>query len=365
MIVKEFTVNQFRCFSEKKIACDGRIVIVQGANGSGKSSLLEALHYACYLRSFRTHLQRDLIKLGNESFFVHVTVAQEEIPALDQIHIGFSGAEGKTVSCNHNAVQSYKELIAHLKVVTLSADDIFLVQGEPEVRRDFLNYAMLLQDPQSMPLFKRFKTIVGQRNSLLAAGYGDKDQLMIWTEKLWEESRAIRSGRKDFLQLLENDVNTLLQTYFQTSDGGLSVAFAYHARNIQEDETFAEFWQRYEQKLVHSEYEMRRSLFGAHLDDFIIQFQQKKARAFASRGQQKLLALLIKVAQLAQLSRVGEPGVLLLDDFVTDFDYTRMQHCVAALKDLKYQMFISCPEGIRAEVFDALADHSDVVRIDL
>lgn len=348
MIIKELTIRQFRCFQERTIQFDGRIVVIEGANGSGKSSLLEALHYACYLRSFRTHLNRDLINLGKDFFFINVAFQPELSAVTDQIQVGFSGSEGRIVRYNQKLVQSYKELNDHFRIVTLVADDIELIQGSPELRRDFLNYALLLHDPVVMATFKRYKQILDQRNSMLSqrrSNLTSNDEFAIWTKNLWESSKYIQSLRVAYLETLENAVNGLLAGYFAGPDTvDLCVKFGYSAKNMKDkDESFDEFWSNYKKSQLVTEQEWGRSLFGVHLDDFTVTFQSKKARAFASRGQQKLLILLIKIAQLQQLSKVGEPGVLLLDDFMTDFDHSRVEQSVAALKDLKFQMFLSCP----------------------
>lgn len=351
MIIKELTLRQFRCFQEQTIKFDGRVVVIEGLNGSGKSSLLEALHYSCYLRSFRTHLNRDLIHLDSDYFFLNVTFHPEQALVTDQIQVGFSGAEGRIVKYNQKQIHSYKELNDHFRVVTLVADDIELIQGSPELRRDFLNYALLLHNPGVMATFKRYKQILDQRNSILTQRRGNlaaSEEFEIWTEKLWQEAKIIRLLRIEYLKMLEDAVNELLATYFagpETID--LSVAFSYASKNIK-DQDFDEFWQTYKTNQLITEQEWGRSLFGIHLDDFTVMFQRKKARVFASRGQQKLLVLLIKIAQLKKLSATGEPGVLLLDDFMTDFDHSRIAQSVAALKDLKFQMFLSCPVSPQA-----------------
>ena len=369
MIIKELTLRQFRCFQERTIQFDGRIVVVEGLNGSGKSSLLEALHYGCYLRSFRTHLNRDLIHLGKDYFFINVAFQPELSAVTDQIQVGFSGPEGKVVKYNQKLVQSYKELNDHFRIVTLVADDIALIQGSPELRRDFLNYAILLHDPNVMATFKRYKQILDQRNSMLSqqrhGNLAQSEEFAIWTKNLWQESVYIRSLRISYLQSLENAVNNLLTTYFAGPDTvDLSVRFTYSSKNIKdEDQGFDSFWLDYKKNQLVTEQEWGRSLFGVHLDDFTIIFQSKKARVFASRGQQKLLVLLIKIAQLAQLSLTGEPGVLLLDDFMTDFDHARVEKCIAALKDLKFQMFLSCP--ISPKAFLSCLSVNDICHIRL
>ncbi len=347
MIIQSISLRQFRCFQEQTFDTDSRIVVVEGHNGSGKSSLLEAIHYACYLRSFRTHLNRDLMQLGQDFFFIDVEYQPANASISDNIQVGFSVKEGKVVKLNQRPVQSYKELIEQFRVVTLAADDLELINGAPDLRRDFLNYAMALKDPSVLAVLKHYRHVLEQRNALLVRGvYASQptDEWRVWTEQLWDAAQKVQGLRRIYLQELEDAVNTLLRDYFaDATPDGMTVSFTYQAKGLHDEENFKGFWEQYTHKQFAQECDWRRSLFGAHLDDFQVVFQQKKARMFASRGQQKLLVLLIKMAQLQQLSQQGEPGVLLLDDFMTDFDHNNVTRCITALKNLKYQLFLSTP----------------------
>ncbi len=348
MLIKKLTLQNFRCFETLEIPFEGRCVVVQGKNGVGKSSVLEALHYSCYLRSFRTHVHKDLIKLGTDHFFIKVESEQQSLGITDSISVGFSVKDGKIVKQNDKPVQSYKELIAHYRMITLVADDLILVHGAPESRRDFLNYALFLFNPALLVTFKKYRQILDNRNSILQ-GLRNRslklslDELEIWSKKLWDESQIIRQARIEYLHNLEVQVNQLLQTHFTSTDANLSIGFEYLDKAKPVTQTFEEFWPKFSATHLETEQQYGRSLFGIHLDDFAIVFQSKKARVFASRGQQKLIVFLIKVAQLLELGLVGESGVLLLDDFLTDFDDQRIQECFATLSFLPFQIILSCP----------------------
>jgi DNA replication and repair protein RecF len=295
-------------------------------------------------------LNRDLVQLGKEHFFVQANVRQEAAALTDDIQVGFSGTEGKVVRWNRNLVQSYKDLMAHFKVITLVADDINVVQGEPEIRRDFLNYAMTLGNPSLLGQFKTYRQILDQRNSLLTRGSGVDDTFMTWTEKLWIEATLLRQQRESYLGTLEVTINKLLETYFaDDKDSDFRIELVYATKHGADTATFDAFWCAFEKSHVATEWLWRRSLFGVHLDDVVINFQKKRARVYASRGQQKLLAFLLKVAQLEQLSaQSSEPGVLLLDDFMTDFDRGRVERCLRILQNFNVQIFLSTPIDPRA-----------------
>jgi DNA replication and repair protein RecF len=93
---------------------------------------------------------------------------------------------------------------------------------------------------------------------------------------------------------------------------------------------------------------MKHSLFGAHLDDFIIQFESKSARRLASRGQQKLIITLLKMAQVRHITRHKGPLLFLIDDFITDFDSATLQRLFPLLRDLECQLIITTPTAHNA-----------------
>ena len=123
----------------------------------------------------------------------------------------------------------------------------------------------------------------------------------------------------------------------------LSISFKYKSKKIDLTKTFDEFWVKYPEKIKDEESRWGRSMFGAHLDDFLITFQEKRARAFASRGQQKLILFLLKIAQLMELQKTGKNATLLIDDFLTDFDENRLKSCLNILQKINSQIFITCP----------------------
>jgi DNA replication and repair protein RecF len=355
--IRKLKLRNFRCFSEKEFEFNENFVVIKGPNGSGKSSLLEALHYCCYLRSFRTHLNRELIKLDEDCFFIEIDVESDGITS--QIQAGFSAEQGKVVKHNQKPINSYRELISQYRAVSVCADDIVLVSGAPEFRRDLMNYSTLLLTPDLYPVFKRYNQVLEQRNSLLkqikfnpGMASTSVDELLIWSEKLWTETVILQKIRIDYLKLLECQVNRLLLDYFDAAEPGLQVKFSYlRKNNARNTELFIDFWQEFSAKESRQlENALGRSFYGAHLDDFSITFYGKKAKIYASRGQQKLIVLLIKIAQMDCMADAGTPGVLLLDDFLTDFDHQNLKRGINILRDKKFQVFVTSPISI--DVFD-------------
>lgn len=345
MFIKKITLQNYRCFDKKSFSFDEDLILIEGSNGSGKTSILEALNYGCFLKSFRTNRVRDLVSLDESHFFLQVDI-ESIVGSHDSIQIGLSvekGKQRKLVKINKKAIQSYKDLVGKYRTVSLSEDDLFLVQGSPEVRRGFLDQLIVLFKPGEVSELRKYKQVLEQRNKMLynAGIKGIKDSSYeVWTSQLWKSTRKIQKERISLLKMLEEGVNKLLGENFEKE--GISISLKY-ARKVDNKNSFEAFYEEHSVKRLDSEYRFQRSLFGAHLDDFSISFEGKKARYFASRGQQKLVLFLIKIAIVNKLQEQGKDVVLLLDDFLTDFDESRILICLNMIDKLKCQTFITSP----------------------
>lgn len=333
-------LKNFRCFDQVTIDLNSRVVLIYGANGTGKTSLLEALYYGCYLRSFRTHLSRDLIALGKESFFVKFSIhnGHQDNFVDHTIQIGFANNK-RLVKVDNKTTLSYKDLLTYYRVVSLTEDDLKLIQDGPEERRSFLDQALLLNDAAYVTKMREYRVVLENRNALLQHNHIDQEAYFIWTKKLWEYTSAIQLLRKQLLSELEALVNKMLHEYI---DKNLCLSFVYQAKKGS-DSPFDLFWQKNHVELMRQELHFKRTLFGAHIDDFSITLEGKKSRAYASRGQQKMIILLIKIAQIKQLFQKNEPIIFLLDDFMTDFDLERGKALLSALFELNCQVIFTSP----------------------
>lgn len=332
-------LKDFRCFNQTTIDLNSPIVLICGSNGTGKTSLLEALYYGCYLRSFRTHIARDLIALEKESFFIKLLVSDNSTEnSVDHtINIGFAGNK-RRVTVDNKAIVSYKDLLTHYRIVSLTEDDLKLVQDGPEERRAFLDQALLLDDASFLNVMREYRIVLENRNALFQQSTVDKEAYSIWTRKLWELTQNIQIIRKLLLQQLEAEVNRMLYMYV---DQQVTVSLVYQAKK-QSDLSFEAFSHK-NSELIQQELYFKRSLFGAHIDDFTIVLAGKKSRAYASRGQQKMIVLLLKIAQIKQLTHKKGPLIFLLDDFMTDFDAERGKALLSALLELDCQLIFTSP----------------------
>ncbi len=341
MFIKQIQLQHFRCFKEKTLNFTNNIVLIEGPNGTGKTTLLEALHYACYLRSFRTYTPRDLVQFDQENFIIKIAFEHEELKQKtdSKLHVGFSGKK-RLVKLNDKAINSYKELMDYYRVITLTEDDLGLIKLGPDTRRQFTDQAILLYKPEYIQHLKEYKIIQDNRNKLLQHAHVNRDMYNLWTKQLWQKTLGIQHERIAFLQRLQQEVKEMLKAYF---DYDIEIDFVYKSKKNTSSFPTMDAFLESNTNLFELECRFSRSLFGAHLDDFAIIFQGNASRMFASRGQQKLIMLLIKIAQIKTLNVQKGPAIFLLDDFMTDFDLERSQIVLKALTDLESQLIFTAP----------------------
>jgi DNA replication and repair protein RecF len=338
MFLQELRLHQFRCFQDQIFKFDQQISVITGDNGSGKTSIIEAIYYLAYAKSFRAAHIAELVQQETDTFFLK----GEFISVHEQHHtiqVGY-GQRKKSIKFDEKSIASHKELLSIFQVVTLTEDDIDLIKGAPAHRRAFIDQAVVFKTPEILDLYKKFRQILIQRNTFLEQNFRGFDPLEheIWTQKLWEISVQIAQKRTEILLDLQTVVNQLLQAYFE---GIYQVGLDYQPKVQYVD--CAQFLAQ-NQPLFNQERAWKRSLFGAHLDDITFEIRGQKARIFASRGQQKLIILLCKLA-LTQLpgGTKGLKPLFLMDDFISDFDKIRLKNLAMFFSNCNNQIIITAP----------------------
>ncbi len=336
-MLRSLQLKDFRCFTDLTLNLDSPLLLIEGLNGSGKTSLFEALHYACYMRSFRALSPRDMIRCTADSFFIKIVTDQ------DTFVCGFT--KGKRVArLNQQTVIDHATLQKTIFiVVTVTEDDLGIVKNEPERRRAFVDQSISLINKSFTHMIKKYRVLLDNRNAALLNNCS-LDELTVWTEQLWHLSHAIEQERKLFLNSLALHIAESAKQHFENL---YSIELLYQKKHTLDTATtwsdFESFWKSF---ILPQELRYKRTFFGVHLDDITITFQGKVARFYSSRGQQKLIVMLLKLALIILLQKQGHINTaitLLLDDFMTDFDHIVAQNLIDACLALKVQCFLTSP----------------------
>lgn len=336
MFIKDIELKNFRCFESQKLSLGHKAVIIHGNNGKGKTTIVEAIYYLCYFKSFRSRYPDVLVRDGEKHFFLKGTLQKDDISTA--IQIGYASKK-KIVKINEKPLSSYRDILDLYRVVVFTNDDIDLIKEGPKGRRQFLDQVIMLDDISTAPIYQEYNKILKQRNASLEQK-GSQEMYMIWLQRLYELSQKVIQLRIDMLSRLEEKAKGLIGRHF---GGNFSICMKYKSalRSFSE-QSYQEFFDS-QVDLYQKETIMKRSLFGAHLDDVIFYFQESKARAYSSRGQQKILLFLAKMSQVSLLKEKGFTSLLIFDDFISDFDVDRIKSIVSIISSLDNQLIFTSP----------------------
>lgn len=321
MYIKKVSLYRFRCFDEIDINFSD-ITLIAGPNGSGKSSILESLYYGCYARSFRAVSPMDLIQFNQEAFSVNIEGNTEE--ESWRMTVGFSSDKEKYVKKNDKKIETQRDVLQWYRVLSITENDLDIIAGYPQGRRHFLDSILSSLSIRYTQILRSYEQVLKQRSAVLAQDFFDKDMYEVWTTKFNELYQTIEFQRRHLLKELTIKVSDLYKEYIGSSQ---SIQFNYKKQEVTSS-------------LLEKERFVKRTLYGAHLDDIEILFNNVPARFFSSRGQQKMLLMLLK---LAVLQIINKPHVILLDDYMTDFDINTATKLLTTLISHKNQIIITCP----------------------
>ena len=296
-----------------------------GDNGAGKTNLLEAIGYLATLASFRGVGNDALVRSGAAQAVVRGEGERQGRALLIEAEIRATGRGRVTV--NRQPLRRAADLAGTLRVSVFSPDDLDLVKGGPTGRRRYLDDALASLHPRNAAARRDFERVLRQRNALLQQSGGRltddiASTLEVWDARLVETGEALGKARAELVAQLDPAV---AKSYAQVSETGVATV-SYEAP-----------WrtQGLSQALhVARRDELRRgvSLVGPHRDDLMLTVNRMPARTHASQGEQRSLALALRLAAHDVVTeQVGEPPLLLLDDVFSELDPARSAALVASL----------------------------------
>lgn len=315
-------LNQFRCFSSLRSTLSEGTTIFHGANAEGKTSILEAICILLRLQSPRTSTLADCIKFGDPAFALGGI-----IEADDQFQLRFQYRENqRKLSVDGETQKRTGDYLRHSAlVVWMANDDLALVRGGGDGRRKFLDFISTQIFHDYRPALKTYEKALRTRNFLLKRDASPKwDQIDAYTQIIAQEGRIITARRRELCAALEPFAST---AQFEISGRrGEDLQLNYTSASGDDDDLT-----NYLASLRNDEARRRRTLAGPHLDDLQLLLNGMPAAKFASEGQQRTVALSLKLAQTKLfIQQRTVPPILLIDDVFGELDPDRRNYLMAS-----------------------------------
>jgi DNA replication and repair protein RecF len=334
MRVNWLAVQDFRNYTSARLElAPSGLTVVVGENGQGKTNLLEALGWLATLSSFRGMTNEALVRQGASHAYVRAEVSRDGRTMLLEAEIPSRGAP--RVLVNGNALKRSADLLGALRVSVFSPDDLALIKAGPSHRRQLLDDALVALAPRHAEMIAAVERVLKQRGALLRQAGGKATPevvatLDVWDSKLAEHGAALVTARRELVTRLEPLV---AKAYASVATGAAAIDLRYVASFADNDDSDARAALHAALTAARGD-DLRRGVttIGPHRDELDLSIGTLPARTHASQGEQRSLALALRLAvHDAVTESTGSPPILLLDDVFSELDPQRAGALLASL----------------------------------
>lgn len=336
MYLKNIRLNQFKNYQKAEVQFSAEINCFVGLNGSGKTNLMDAIHYLCLTKSAINGL--DNLSIQHEKDFFTVFGDFDLEGKAIEIRCIFENGKKKQLLQNGKAIDKMSEHIGLLPVVMIAPDDTQLIKNGSEERRRFFDNMLCQMHKEYLDQLVRYQHFLKQRNALIKqfAENGKWNSVFIepYDREIIQLSKFIAQKRKLFIEEYE----PLLKEYYTTisaNQEAISINYETHCL----DENFENEFK----SLIQKDLILKRTNMGIHKDDFIFEINGYPIRKFGSQGQQKSFVIALKLAQfkIFYTHKKTKP-ILLLDDIFDKLDDGRIEKLMKLVADHQFgQLFIT------------------------
>jgi len=342
MWIDNLNVNHCRLLDDINIVLSKDLNIILGENASGKTSLLESLSLLSSGKSFRTSHINNVISHNESAVLVSARLNFKNKTS----QIGIEKSTSKTrIRINKQDVYSQAELSRHLPITIMHPESIELITGSPSYRRSFIDWITFYLYPEFHEKWKSYQHILKQRNLCLKDSK-HKYALPKWTDELILLQPSITGLRIKAIEKLKKELNKVSK--YLLGDGKVELIFnnGFPADIELDIDSLKQFYTQKE------EYDLRlkRTSSGVHRADIKIMLDGKPAIQAASRGQLKLLAITLLLAQSTTINNdKEEKGIIVIDDLAAELDSKNKLKLINYLSTLEQQLIITTTKKLNLD----------------
>lgn len=358
MFLHSLKITGFRNLGDLHLEFDPAHPLIgfSGANGQGKTNILEAIFMLAISKSFRTRHAEDLIQISQPHFHLSAQVRKGEDLLTHEL-ILMRSPEKKVLKIN-GVPKNALDYIGHFNAVFFSPDDIGMIHLAPALRRQYLDLLLSQFDREYLGLISQYKEVIRQRNALLKQideGRAKEPDLEFWDRKIVELGIPIVQKRQELIEELNAFVGAIYQGLTQNRDR-FKISYLASVNPQESAEVFLNFLVEGRRRdIAHGS-----TQWGPHRDDIRFFCNDCPMASFASRGEWRSVVLALKFAEVELLKKKsGFYPVLLLDDVFSELDAERQRYLFGIIKNA--QTFITTTHR---EFFDLLGRPARVYEVE-
>lgn len=370
MYVDHLTLADFRSYAQVDVPLAAGVTTFVGANGQGKTNLVEAVEYLSTMSSHRVASEVPLVRAGASRALVRARVrAGRDDDRAIVIEIEITPGRANRAKVNRTAMSRARDIVGTLRTVVFSPEDLAIIKGDPSERRRFLDALVVNRWPRMAGVRADYDRILKQRNTLLKtlAGQGTRSDdpyaestLTVWDDQLAAVGAELLEARLDTLADLTGH---MAQAYADIAPTN-NVASATYRTTLELPQTPSReglvialtdaMAQRRSDEMTRGV-----SLVGPHRDDVTLTLGDLPARGYASHGESWSFALALRLGSFHLLRSDGIDPVLVLDDVFAELDATRRERLATGIADAE-QVLITA--AVAEDVPEVLSGHRFRVR---
>ncbi len=349
--IKKLSLIQFRNYTSSVYEFGAPVTCITGANGSGKTNLLDAVYYLCYTKSYLSAYQQHSVQMGTDGFRI---TGKFENDGTDEVISCKWKAAKKEVFRNDVAYEKFTDHIGRFSAVMIAPDDTELINGGSEPRRRWVDSILSQIDATYLEKLMVYQRILLQRNAWLKMQAFKPNpvyaELDYYNAQLSDCGTYIHGKRKIFL----DSFLPLLNDFYHQLSGGKELVQVTYDSDLESKPL--QIWLH---DTLEHDLRLQRTLRGTHKDDWAFFISGMVLKQFGSQGQKKSFLFAMKLAQYAYLSKaLGHLPILLLDDIFEKLDQSRMESLLRIICGAEFGQVIlsdTHPERIR-QAFGEMAD---------
>ncbi len=339
MICNRIGITDFRNIPSADVSFDSGVNLLWGDNAQGKTNLLEAICYTALGKSFRPVKDAEIIRFGAES----ASIVNHFTDSLREQTISFRLSPGKARRVEQNGVRVSRmsDMVGAFRIVLFCPEHLSLIQGGPELRRNYLNVALSQLRPLYLQSLQRYNQVLKERNKLLKLAEEDMATFRatepMWSYQLAHEAAVIADHRDRYVTMVNEAVRVCFAE--MTSEKEIPELTYVNSLGLTGDALRdRDSVQKKYLELLSTRHEREigagATLYGIHKDDVAVTLNGRPARLYASQGQQRSLALAMKLAEgdICQRLGEGEMPVFLFDDVLSELDIHRRAYLMGRME---------------------------------
>ena len=341
MFIDRLLLKTFRNYVNEAISFFPGINVISGANGSGKTNILEAIYIASHIKSFRNCTDKDIIQWGKQDYYISVHVENADISTIEVGASVTNQQSEKKVKIDGKEKKKISDFYGRINVVTFFPDDTTIISGAPDIIRRYFDRLISKVDKEYIELLTSFRKILKNRNQVLKDIPHKRDiikQLDIWDSMYSDCASALVMKRKHYIE----HFNIYFKELYKELSGFNDNVIIHYCPSLHNND--AVDIKHEVSKRRNIDVKMGTTTIGPHRDVYVVNGNENIAfKSYASTGQRRLASIAMKLAEVNVIYEVKKSkSIVLLDDVLSELDDDRRKSVLQKLIDGSHQVIITC-----------------------